>query len=144
MHSQQPALASSQDINTASRRLTCAALLATTIPLGLAWRFAPLHLPPFAYKYGGSALWAMGVYWLLALLLPLKRPVFLAIAAAAVSISVEAFKLFRKPAVDRFRETLAGKILIGRYFTFGAIVAYLLAIGLVALLDARFRFGRSG
>lgn len=125
-----------------SRRLTCAFLLALTVPLGLAWRFAPLHLPPFAFKYGGSALWAIGVYWLLAILAPGKRPLFVALAAMIVSVSVESFKLFRNPTVDRFRDTLAGKILIGRYFTFGAILAYLLAITCIALLDNRLRFGR--
>lgn len=118
-----------------SRRLICGALLAITVPVGLAWRFAPLHLPPFAYKYGGSALWAMGLYWLLAMLLPRARPITVALGAANVSIAVELFKLVRDPAIDHFRTTFTGKVLIGRYFTFGAIIAYLLAIACAALLD---------
>lgn len=142
---QPTALTSSPDLygSTARRRLICLLLLAITIPAGLAWRFAPLHLPQFAFKYGGSMLWAMGVYWLIAILLPRKRPLFVAACAALVSVAIELFKLVRDPALDQFRRTLAGKVLIGRYFTFGAIAAYLLAIVLVALADARLRPGYS-
>lgn len=137
----EPAIRSAYS-DPAHRRLTCALLLAITVPVGLVWRFAPLHLPPFAFKYGGSVLWAAGVYWLIAVLLPERQPPFLAASAAAVSISVELFKLVRHPEIDRFRSTLPGKILIGRYFTFGALVAYLLAITMASSLDSRFRFGR--
>ncbi len=121
------------------RRLACLGLLAATLPTGLAWRFAPLHLPPFAYKYGGSALWASAVYWLVASCRPLWRSAAVARTAATFSIAVECFKLVRAPALDHFRATLAGKVLLGRYFTFGAAAAYLLAIGSVFWLDQRFR-----
>ncbi len=126
-----------------ARRLACALLLAVTLPVGLGWRLAPLHLPPFAFKYGGSALWAMAVYWLIAMLRPGAAPRGLALNAGAVASAVELFKLFRSPLVDRFRATLAGKLLLGRYFTFGALVAYALAIALVAWLDARLGPGRA-
>jgi Protein of unknown function (DUF2809) len=123
------------------RRFVCFALLLISIPIGIAWRMAPLHLPPFAFKYGGSALWAIAVYWTLAIVLPRWQPRALAPIAAIVALAVEVFKLARIPAVDAFRETLAGKLLIGRYFTVGAIIAYWLAIAAVALLDAHFQPG---
>ncbi len=119
-----------------ARRLGCAAMLAVTVPLGVVWRLAPLHLPAFAWKYGGSALWAMAVYWVLALLLPRERGARLGVLAAGGAAAVECFKLVRSPALDAFRETLPGKLLIGRYFTLGAIAAYWLAIAAVALVDA--------
>ncbi len=108
----------------------------------MAWRLAPLHLPPFAFKYGGSALWAIAVYWTVAIFLPRTSPVRLAFAAAIVAVAVECFKLVRSPSVDYFRETLAGKLLLGRYFTFGAIIAYWLAIAAVAVFDTHFGPGR--
>lgn len=107
--------------NLGSRRRACLVLLACTLPLGLAWRLAPLHLPPFAFKYGGSALWAVAVYWVVALLLPGRSMGRLAVTAALVALTVELAKLIYWPPLDRFRETLAGKLLLGRYFTFGAI-----------------------
>lgn len=124
------------------RSRACALLVAAVVPAGLAWRLAPLHLPPFAYKYGGSLLWAAAVYWSVACLLPRARPVQLAGLALLVSVGVELFKLARLPPVDRFRETLAGKLLLGRYFSFGALAAYALAIALVSALDARWHPGR--
>ncbi len=124
------------------RRLACLLLLSVTVPIGMAWRLAPLHLPPFAFKYGGSALWAVAVYWTVAIFLPRTSPVRLAFAAATVAVTVEIFKLVRSPGLDHFRETLAGKLLLGRYFTFGALAAYGLAITFVALLDAHFSPGR--
>ncbi len=124
-----------------SRRLACLVLLACTLPLGLAWRLAPLHLPAFALKYGGSALWAAAVYWLVAFVMPGRPPRQLAAVAAGIAFGVELGKLIYWPPLDRFRETLAGKLLLGRYFTFGAIAAYWVAILVVAWLDARFRPG---
>ena len=95
----------------------------------------PLGLPPFAFKYGGSALWAIAVYWVVAMARPGWRPAALAVAAAIVALGVELGKLIYWAPLDRFRETLPGKLLLGRYFTVGAIVAYWLAIAFVALFD---------
>ena len=96
---------------------------------------APLHLPPVAYKSGGSALWAMAVYWTMTALAPRLRPVLLALAATLISLGVELLKLVYWPPLDQFRETTAGKLLLGRYFTFSAIGCYWLAILGVAVLD---------
>ncbi len=121
------------------RRAACVALLAFTVPLGLAWRLAPLHLSPFALKYGGSALWAVAVYWVIAALQPRWNSVRLAFTAALSALTIELIKLVYWPPLDRFRETLAGKLLLGRYFTFGAIAAYWIAITAVAWADSRMR-----
>ncbi len=134
-------MASVGAIDVRRRRLTCLAFLFVTLPLGLAWRLAPLGLPAFAFKYGGSALWAIAVYWVVALCLPRRPVVTLALTAGVAALAVELAKLIYWPSLDRFRETLAGKLLLGRYFTLGAVVAYWLAIASVALLDARFRPG---
>ena len=39
------------------------------------------------------------------------------------------------PPTDAFRITFAGKILLGRYFSFRNIVAYILAITIIAVVD---------
>ena len=125
------------------RRVACSLLLACTVPAGLVWRLAPLHLSQFAFKYGGAALWATAVYWTVAALLPQQRPATLGILSALVAASVECFKRVQTPLLDAFRDTLAGKLLLGRYFTLGAIAAYWLAIALVAGCDAVFTPGRN-
>jgi len=117
------------------RRVTYAVLLLITVPAGLAWRMGPLGLSPFWFKYGGSALWAMALYWLIAVCLPRLSAVGLACLTAAVAAVVEFSRLWSVPAVDAFRLTLAGRLLLGRYFSLNNIAAYWLAIALAALLD---------
>ncbi len=122
-------------VNIPRRRSIYVLLLVVTIPLGLAWRMAPLGLSPFWFKYGGSALWAMAVYWLIAMWLPKLSAGGLGFLAAAVAAVVEFSRLWHVPAVDAFRLTLAGRLLLGRYFSLKNIVAYWLAIVVATMLD---------
>jgi hypothetical protein len=117
------------------RRLISAALALALIPIGIAWRLAPLHLPPFLYKYGGSVLWAAMLYWLAAALLPRLSPSRVAALAALIATLVECSRLVHAPALDAFRTTLAGKLLLGRFFSLKDILAYWLAILACAALD---------
>ena len=45
-------------------------LMLATVSGSLVVRFAPLGLPQFVVKYGGSTLWALMVYWIVSALLP--------------------------------------------------------------------------
>jgi hypothetical protein len=106
-----------------------------SILCGLIWRLAPLHLPPFLFKYGGSALYAVMIYWLLAALWPRMQIPKLALAAIITVSAIEAIKLVHQPQLDAFRMTLAGKLLLGRFFSFSDLLAYALAIVVLATLD---------
>lgn len=115
------------------------ALIALTIAAGLAIRFAVLGLPPFIVKYGGSALWALMIYWIVSTLLP-RRPIpTAALIAAAVATTVEFLKLYHSPALDAFRLTRPGIVLLGRFFSVWDIAAYWLAIVAGAFIDRRIR-----
>ena len=115
------------------------ALIAITIALGLSLRLAPLGLPPFIVKYGGSTMWAVMIYWLVTTLLPAAGITASAIVAACIATAIEFFKLYRSPAVDVFRATLAGMLLLGRYFTAKDIAAYWLAIAVGGVVDSQLR-----
>ncbi len=117
------------------RSLSTLALLLLTIPIGLAVRLLPLHLPWFLYKYLGSTLWAIALYWFLATLLRKLRPQALAALATLIATLLELSRLIPVPPIDAFRLTFAGKILLGRYFSIKNIAAYILAIVLTAILD---------
>jgi hypothetical protein len=117
------------------RSLKALVLLLITIPLGLAVRFLPLHLPWFLYKYLGSLLWAAALYWFLATLLPKLRPIAIATLAILIATLLELTRLIPVAPIDAFRQTLPGQILLGRYFSLKNIAAYLLAIALTATLD---------
>jgi hypothetical protein len=120
------------------RSLSTLALLLLTIPIGLAVRLLPLHLPWFLYKYLGSTLWAVALYWFLATLLPNLRPRVVATIAIFIATLLELSRLMPIAPIDAFRLTFAGKILLGRYFSLRNIAAYILAIALAATVDRFF------
>jgi hypothetical protein len=117
------------------RSKTALILLLITIPVGLAVRLLPLNLPWFLYKYLGSTLWAIALYWFLAALLPKLRPQAIATLAITIATLLELSRLIPIASIDAFRITFAGKILLGRYFSIKNIAAYLFAIALTAILD---------
>ena len=123
------------DQKTIRRSIFCAVLLLITIPIGLAVRLLPLNLPWFLYKYLGSILWAVALYWFLATLLPKLRPLSVATIAIVIATLLELSRLIPIAPIDAFRLTFAGKILLGRYFSIKNIAAYILAIALTAMLD---------
>ena len=117
------------------RSITSLILLLITIPIGLAVRLLPLGLPWFLYKYAGSVLWAVALYWFLATLLPKLRPIAVATIAIIIATLLELSRLIPIAPIDAFRLTFAGKILLGRYFSVKNIAAYILAIALIATAD---------
>lgn len=125
------------------RSLTTLTILLITIPIGIAWRKLPLGLPWFFFKYGGSFLWAVALYWFIATLFPALYPKALAAMSAAAALAVEFSRLVPQSTVDAFRLTLPGQLILGRYFSFKNIAAYLLAIATAALFDNRFHPGRT-
>jgi hypothetical protein len=117
------------------RSLTTLAITLITIPIGLAVRYLPLGLPWFLYKYLGSILWAIALYWFLATLLPKLRPQALAAVAISIATLLELTRLIPIAPIDAFRQTFAGQILLGRFFSLKNIAAYILAIALAATID---------
>ena len=120
----------------ARRRTLRLAFAIVTIIAGLACRFAPLHLPWQVSKYGGSALYAILLYWLFAAALPHARTLTVALAATLTVTAIEFFKLVHTPALDAFRLTLPGKLLLGRIFSLRDLLAYFLAIAAIAITDS--------
>ena len=114
-----------------------ACLWLSIIVSGLALRGFGLGLgiPAFFVKYGGSLLWAMMVFFSVAMAAPgLKRP-GIALVAAAIAICVELFRLVHTPWLDAFRLTLGGALLLGRIFSPWNLLAYGIGIVLAMLLD---------
>lgn len=114
-------------------------LIVATLALGVAVRFGAVGLPWPVRKYGGSVLWAMLIYWLVSTLLRRFSPWLAGCFAEAFAVAVEFFKLVHTPAVERFRGTLAGVLILGRQFSYADIAAYTLAIACAVLLDIALR-----
>ncbi len=118
---------------TVARVWLCVAIIVGGLALrGLGLR---LGLPAFIVKYGGSVLWGAMVFFLVALAgSRLSRP-GIALISAAIAIAVELFRLVHTPALDAFRLTLAGALLLGRIFSPWDVVAYGVGIALAMALD---------
>lgn len=110
-------------------------LIVATIAAGLTLRLVRLGFPSAVVKYGGSILWALMVYWFIMAIRPRWPPTRSALVSSVVALSVELFKLHHAPALDAFRLTLPGKLLLGRVFSSWDLLAYAAAILVGLLLD---------
>jgi hypothetical protein len=124
-------------------RTLTALLMLGTILCGLKARFVALGLPRFAVKYGGSTMWTLMIYWVVSALRPAWRVGTAGLASAAAATAIELLKLYHAPALDLFRHTLAGVVLLGQYFSPWDLVAYWLAIGVGAMVDRQLRMKAS-
>jgi Protein of unknown function (DUF2809) len=122
---------------------TSLVLMVITVVAGLAIRFAHLGLPHFVVKYGGSALWAVMIYWVCSSAFPSWLPLRSALISGTLGTAVEFLKLYNPPWLDMFRSSLAGIILLGRIFNVRDIVVYWIAISIAAGLDIALRRSRS-
>lgn len=104
------------------------------IGTGLLTRLSPLGHHALL-KYLGSALWGGMVYCLLASLALRANPVRLGIVAVIVAAGVEFSQLWHTEALDAFRATRIGVLLIGRFFSWWDIVSYTVGIVMIAALD---------
>ena len=118
------------------------AAAASVIATGLLLRLVPVGLPAFVVKYGGSVLWAAMVYFLLAGLLRDRRRLTVALIACVVAGAVELSRLWHFPALDAFRLTRAGILLLGRVFSLWHFAIYWATIVVTAAADRAIVRGR--
>ena len=116
-----------------ARIVTCLVIIA--LGLGLRGFGFGLGLPRLIVKYGGSALWAAMVFFLVAIAAPRLKQRYVAILAATIAVGVELFRLVHTPALDAFRLTLTGALLLGRVFSPWNMLAYGFGIVLGMMID---------
>lgn len=109
---------------------------------GLVWRLVPMGLPGFFLNYGGGVLWGAMVLLIVGAMTDDTRWWIAPAVAAAVALAAELFRLYHAPALDAFRTTLAGALLLGRIFNPWNIAAYWLGIALA--LPLHLALGRTG
>nr|WP_312930848.1 DUF2809 domain-containing protein [Agrobacterium cavarae] len=120
----------------ASRLLILSGLI-LVILAGLALRRYgyTIGLPFLIVKYGGSVLWGAMVYLLAALLFVNRRTqLFIIAATCCFAIAVELLRLVHFPALDTFRDTATGTLLLGRVFSPWNILCYFAGIGMAAAI----------
>lgn len=118
-----------------SRRMTYAACAVAVIGAGLYCRWPSGGMPPVFAKYAGSILWGALVYLAAAWLLSRQNIAVALLVASVVAVTVEFSQLLHWPWLDQFRRTTLGVLLLGRYFSWGDIAAYLTGIAIVGSID---------
>ena len=117
-------------------RMKYAACLIVAIVLGLASREEiTTQLPAFVQLYAGDTLWATAGYLILALLMPDRRPVQLAMLALAVGIAVELSQLYDADWINSIRSTRLGALMLGFGFLWSDLVCYSVGVSIGVMLD---------
>jgi Protein of unknown function (DUF2809) len=111
-------------------------LLVATILLGLATRRFPSVFPELIARFGGDALWAAMMLWLVALWRRAAAPHHVALAALAVAWTVEFSQLYQAPWIVAVRATRGGALVLGQGFLWSDLVSYAVGVMLAAALDA--------
>jgi beta-N-acetylhexosaminidase len=75
------------------------------------------------------------IYLLVGLFIPTRSRFVRVVVAMTIAISVEAFRLYHAPALDAFRLTLPGALLLGRIFSAWNIVAYVAGVAFGARIE---------
>lgn len=126
----------------ARARTTTGILLVATIAAGLASRALPTWQPDIVTRYAGDVLWAVMVFWILALVRPQGGTLRLGLAALAIATVIELSQLHRAPWIEALRQTRLGALVLGSGFLWSDLVCYAFGVGLAMLVDTQWRRGR--
>ena len=100
-------------------------------------------LPEFMKMYAGDALWASGLYFLIALLRPSAPPFELLVSTVLISYAVEASQLYQADWIVELRHTFPLGYVLGYGFLWSDIVCYTAGALLAYLFDKALRARRS-
>ena len=117
------------------RRCTYLSAAIGSILLGLLWRSLPASLAPFLWKYGGDAIWAAMVYFLVRCIGPSRSITWSATLALGISFATELSQLYHAPWIDSIRGMRLGALILGSTFNWPDLPAYALGIAFAALVD---------
>jgi hypothetical protein len=125
-----------RDVGRVTSQLSRARYFAclATIVLGLAVHLGGAMLGPAVRDRLGDALGAMIVWWLAALA-PAARPLLRNTAALGICVAVEVSQLYHAAALDAFRNTMVGHLVLGSGFDPGDLVAYTVGVLVAAAID---------
>lgn len=118
-----------------SRRVVLALAAILIVAVGLTTRLPDSGWPPMVAKYLGSSLWGAMVYCAVAWLRPDWRSGQAVLVACCIAVVVEVSQLWHPSSLDAFRATRLGVLLLGRFFAWVDIAAYLAGISVAAVID---------
>jgi glycopeptide antibiotics resistance protein len=90
---------------------------------------------PFIRNYIGDVLWAMMVFFGLALMVNKQPTNVITILAGLVSFGIETSQLYHAPWIDSLRATRLGGLMLGFSFVWSDLLCYSLGILISSVLD---------
>lgn len=121
-----------------SRRVVYITFLAVTIALGLLSRSSLVPADSFICHYAGDALWALAVFWSLAIVWPTKETRWLCIATLGISLTIELSQLYHSEWIDHIRDFKPAALILGHTFLWSDLVCY--TVGAIAGSLLHFKF----
>lgn len=117
-----------------------AILIAIVIAAGLASRsgYASLLPSPFGI-YGGDVLWALNVFLVLGFAFAETPTWKLALATLVISYAVEFSQFYQDDWINRIRQTLPGRLLLGSGFLKSDLVCYTIGVAIGAAAESLLR-----
>ena len=107
-------------------------LLLLTIATGLLSRSSLIPPSSFIGTYAGDTLWAMAVFWSLAILSPCSPTWKLATVSLFIAFTVEASQLYRAPWIDDLRSIRLVALVLGSGFLWSDLLCYATGIVIAA------------
>jgi len=92
-------------------------------------------LPEIFRVYGGDTLWAMLVYYLIAIFLKNRKPHIIGLLSLSFSYFIELSQLYHAPWLDMIRNTTFGALVLGFGFLWSDLVCYTVGVGAALVSD---------
>ncbi|MGB0993077.1 MAG: DUF2809 domain-containing protein [Akkermansiaceae bacterium] len=125
-------------MKNSTQRLIYVFLLALTIALGLFSRSHLVSASGFFGKYAGDTLWALAVYWAIAIAFPASRTSRVLTAALLFSLAIELSQLYHAEWIDHIRSYRLAALMLGHSFLWSDLVCYFVGACAGGLIDFRF------
>ncbi|MEP4077941.1 DUF2809 domain-containing protein [Haloferula sp.] len=129
------------------KRTSLSILLFIVIIAGLGSRSFGSELPDFVAANAGDTLWSIAVYLCLGIISPTTPAWKLGLASLAISFAVEFSQLIDHRWLNAVRDTLPGKLLLGRGFLPVDLIRYFVGAAFAYTMDLlfiRFQSTQSG
>lgn len=76
----------------------------------------------------GDALWAVMIFWLMALLFPSFQVIRLMLVSLAICYLIEISQLYQAEWINELRRTLPGRLILGQGFLWSDLWAYTIGV----------------
>ena len=117
------------------KRIIYIALLGLTIALGLVSRSSLFDTESPLQLYAGDTLWAMAVFWGLAIIFPKAPTLHYALGALLIAFAIETSQLYQSDWINQLRSYRLGALTLGHTFIWSDLACYTAGAWFAANID---------